>query len=176
MAPRFENLMYQVYTTESRSEAVVGFPTDQIPSIFPFRDRLAKLILREPDLGMHKIEGIPLALDSLCRFFPKQEEPVVKKLDAMKYPGIFACLFKTNRWFAYKSQEKEVERVTRVEMETSHDFPCLIIYSSIHSEEALSDLVQNVSREMGLSISRNKKLGPIDDIVTSNRRFKLEET
>jgi len=49
MAPRFENLMYQVYPSGKGADAIVCFPFAKFEAIFLFRDRLTETILKKTD-------------------------------------------------------------------------------------------------------------------------------
>jgi hypothetical protein len=60
------------------------------------------------------------------------------------------------------------------EIETSHDFPCVVVHSRINSEESMSALLQAVARELKMNLPRNIDLGPIRNVVTSNERFELQ--
>jgi hypothetical protein len=58
-------------------------------------------------------------------------------------------------------------------IETSHDFPCVVIHSRLHSEVTLSKLIQEIAKDLGIEIVRNPQLGPIAEVVTSNRSYNL---
>ena len=57
---------------------------------------------------------------------------------------------------------------------TSHDHPCIEIYSSIHSEDSLSGLIETIAKELNVDMFKNSKLPSMNDIVMSNRTFDIK--
>ena len=171
MAPRFEALMYQVYPDERGIVALVCFPLADHESIFPFRDRLTRVILGVTDLCVHKDLGDPLPPDSLFRLYSRNHEVHVKEFLRKRYPGLFARLLRTAEWRSYRKEEEEFVELIDIEIETSHDFPCIVARSRVHSENDISELIEAVAKGLGMDMPRNRKLPAIQDVVTSNRSF-----
>ena len=167
MAPRFKHRMYQTYKTSKGRDALIGFPFSEIDLIFQFRDSLSDKICESSDLFLHKSEGRPTTADSYLVFFPKQDEKTVLKFFMKKAPGIFSW----RKRASYLAERTRVNGLAQIRMETSHDFPCIIVDTSIHSEDKLSEMIDGVSEQLGVEMPKNNKLGPIRNIVTSNRTF-----
>ena len=166
--------MYQVYLSERGIDALVCFPFADHESIFPFRDSLTRVILEATDLCVHKGHGYPLPPDSLFRLYSRNHDVHVKEFLRTRYPGFFARLLRTTEWRSYRKAEEEFAGLIDIEIETSHDFPCIVASSRLHSENDISELIEAVAKGLGMDMPRSTKLPPIKDVVTSNRRFQLQ--
>jgi hypothetical protein len=173
MAPRFETWMYQVHISGNDSEALICFPSNQDELIFPFRDKLADGIINTHEMRVHKEHGYILPPDSLFRFYRREHQIYVEQFLQRKRPGFFYRLIHTADWLSYRKEKKKYHDAIDVEIETSHDFPCIVMRSRIHAEEALCGLIEEVAEALGMQIPRNKELGSIKEVVTSNRHFRL---
>jgi hypothetical protein len=173
VAPRFTTLMYQVYSSNPGVDALVCFPTAQSESIFPFRDKLTDAILKVGGIQVYKVQGSPLPPDSISRFYSENRATSVEEFLAKKHPSFFSRLMNSTEWSSFQKEEKSVGEMIDVDVETSHDFPCILVHSRIHSNEFMSMLIEQVAKDLRLDIMRNKALGPIKDVVTSNQRIEL---
>jgi hypothetical protein len=169
MAPRFTHRMYQTYKTSRGTDALIGLPFSEIDLIFQIRDSLSNKICESNDMFLHKAEGKPTPADSDLLFFPKQHEKTVQDFFTKKAPGILSLRKKAS----YLVERLRIIRLAQIRIETSHDFPCIIIGTSIHSENKLSEIIDSVSKQLDIELPKNNKLGPIRNIVMSNRSFSL---
>ena len=174
MAPRFKKNMYRTYREDKGADAIICF-TDEVPykSVFLFRDKLADKVSEVHDLFIIKFEGEPTPVDSWFRLFEKQDERIVKSFFNRKGPGGFAPIFKTEKWRKYKREEEKINQLARFELITSHDHPCIEVYSSIHSEDGLSELIESVATDLNIDMPKNLNLGSMAEIIMSNRSFDL---
>jgi hypothetical protein len=173
VAPRFTTLMYQVYPSDPGVDALVCFPTAQSESIFPFRDKLTDAILKVGGIQVYKVQGSPLPPDSLFRFYSESHTEAVEEFLPKKHPSFFSRLMNSAEWSSFQKEEKSVGEMIDIEVETSHDFPCIVVHSRIHSNESMSITIEQVAKDLRLGILKNKALGPIKDVVTSNQRIEL---
>ena len=173
MTPRFTTLMYQVYPKDNGVDAIVCFPFAQSEAIFPFRDRLTEALLKMNGIKVNKTQSYPLPPDSTFRFYSEHHAKSVEEFLQRKYPGFFSRLMHTAEWVSFQKEERLVGEMIKIEIETSHDFPCIVIHSCIHSEESMSALLQEVAKDLEMTLPRNIELGSIRDIVMSNQRFEL---
>ena len=173
MAPKFKQNMYQTYKKDNGADALICFIYSSIGFIFPFRDKLTEKIHVGFDLFLHKNEGVPTEIDSWFRFFARESEEAVKGLLCNKYPGIATWMFKTKKWKHYKIEERRINELVLLDMSTSHDHTCIEIYSSIHSESSLSELIESVAGELEIDMVKNAKLPVMSDIIMTNKTFDL---
>lgn len=173
MAPRFTTLMYQIYPKDNGVDAIVCFPFAQLGAIFPFRDKLAVALLKIAGIRVNKAQGYPLAADSTFRFYSENHSRSVEEFLQRKEPGLFSRIMRNAEWASFQKEKRSVGEMINIEIETSHDFPCIVICSCIHSEESMSALLQEVANDLRMSLSRNVHLGSIRDIVMSNQSFEL---
>ena len=176
MAPIFKQNMYQTYKKDDGSDALVCFPFSNCDLIFPFRDKLTEKILEEYNFYLHKSEGMPVKSDSWFRFFESENEKSAKDFIYKARPGFFAWMFKTEKWKNYKKEEQGFKKLVRFDMSTSHDYTCIDIYSSIHSEDTLSKLIENVAKELDIDMPKNSKLPAMSGIIMTNKKFSLYQT
>ena len=173
MAPRFTTLMYQVYPSDNGANALVCFPFTQSESIFLFRVKLTKALLRIEQIQVHKTQGYPLPPDSIFRFYSENRAKSVEEFLQKKYPSFFSRLLNTTEWVSFQKEEKLIVEMIDAEIETSHDFTCIVVHSRIHSEESMSELLQEVAKDLKIALPRNNNLGTIRNVVTSNQRLEL---
>ena len=136
MAPRFTNLMYQVYPSDHGADALVCFPFAQSEFISPFRDKLTEALLRDGDIKVNRVQGYPLPPDSTFRFYSEKHAKLVEEFFQKKRPSFLSRLMNSAKWASFQKEKRAVGKMIDVEIETSHDFPCVIVHSRIHSEES----------------------------------------
>lgn len=176
MAPRFRKNMYQTYKKDIGSKALICFRDKQeegYKSIFLFRDKLAYNVSEKHNLVISKSEGKPTPLDSWFRLFNKQDGKIAEDLFKRKRPGFISQLLKTEKWKNYNREYEITKKLARFELGTSHDYTCIDVDSSIHSEDELSKLIETVASELNIDMLKNPSLGPARKIVYSNRSFDL---
>jgi hypothetical protein len=173
VAPRFTTLMYQIYSSDHGTDAIICFPSSQLEAIFPFRDKLAEELLKIDSIRVNQTQGSPLPPDSAFRFYREAHALSVEEFLQKRYPSFLSRIMNNAEWVSFQKEEKLVSEMIDVEIETSHDFPCVVVHSRIHSEESMSALLQTVARDLKMTLPRNIDLGPIRNIVISNERFEL---
>ena len=171
MAPRFTTFMYQVYPTDNGADALVCFPFAQSESIFLFRDKLTEALLKIGNIQVHRAQGYPLPPDSTFRFYSENHAISVEKFLQKKRQSFFSRLMNSAEWVSFQKEERLVGKMIDTEIETSHDFPCVIIHSHIHSEKTISELIQKIAKDLKMDMPRNTQLGLIEEVVTSNWSF-----
>ncbi len=171
MAPRFKKMMFQTYKSEKGADALICFPFSEVDYILPLRDKLAEIIIKSKNLNLHKVLDSHYDIDSHFKFYLKEDEKTVKDFHQKEWPGIVSWVFKTKKYLTYKAEEEKIKKLIRIEAETSHDFPCIIINSSILTEEEIFQFIEQAANKLNLKVPKNSNLGPIKDIVTSNHSF-----
>ena len=182
MAPRFEQNMYQTYTKDIGADALICFPfsNDAIgwvhsKFIFPFRDKLTEKISNATNLYLLKYEGEPTRADSRLLFFNSEDDVIFRDEFYSKYStGFWDYIFKTKKYKAFKREEQKIEQLVQIQFITSHDHPCIEVYSSIYSEDSLSRLIETIAKELNIDMPKNSKLPSITDIICSNRTFHIK--
>jgi hypothetical protein len=176
MAPQFKKNMYQTYKKDIGSKALICFRykwEEGYKSIFLFRDKLADNVSEKHDLVVSKCEGRPTPLDSWFRLFDKQDGKIGEDFFKRKRPGFICQLLKTEKWKDYNREYERTNKLVRFELGTSHDYTCIDVVSSIHSEDELSKLIETVATELNIEMLKNSSLDPAKEIVYSNRSFDL---
>jgi len=173
MAPKFKQNMYKTYKKDTGADVLVCFAESNVDLIYPFRDKVAEKIQARFNLYLHKSEGAPTEIDSWFRFFARESEEKAKGLLGIKNPGFIAWMFKTKKWRDYKIEEKRINELVRLDISTSHDHTCIEIYSSMHSEESLSELIESIAEEVNIDMVKNPKLPIMSDIIMTNKTFDL---
>jgi hypothetical protein len=172
MAPRFKQDMYQTYTKDIGADALICFPFSNDKLIFPFRDKLTEKISNATNLYLLKNEGEHTRQDSWFLFFNSEDDIIFRDEFYSKYSiGFWDYIFKTKK---YKEFKKEEEKLVQTQIITSHDNPCIEVYSSIHSEDSLSALIEIIARELNIDMPKNSKLPSMTDIICSNRTFDIK--
>ena len=87
--------------------------------------------------------------------------------------GFWDWIFKTKNYKEFIKEEKKIEHLFQIQIITSHDYPCIEVLSSIHSEDSLSSLIETTARELNIDMSKNSKLPSMTDIICSNRTFDM---
>lgn len=165
--------MYQVYPSKKGVDVLVCFPVAQFGSIFLFRDKLTEALLKVGNIQVHKVQGHPLPPDSHFLFFSENHAAPVKEFLQKKYPGFVSRLLNTAEWVSFQDKKRLAGKMIDIEIATSHDFPCIVVTSHIHTEKTISDLIQETAEGLGINLARNMRLGFIKDVVTSNESFSL---
>jgi len=175
MAPRFKKNMYFIEEGQGIIRAMVGFISDNniIKNIQTFRDKLIEKLSSYGNFYIRKIEGVPTPIDSWTRFLSKDDKAALKRFLCLKSPGLFASLFKTRSYISWKSEKEELSKIEKISLETSHDYPCILIDSRIHSPEQLTTIIEEAGKEMGLILYKNQDLPNIRDVVTSNKKYDI---
>jgi hypothetical protein len=163
--------MYQTYTKDIGADGLICFPFSNVKFIFPFCDKLTEKICSTTNLYLNRCEGEPKKSDSWFRFFNSADEMTAKEFFSKKHPGFWACALKTKTGKEYKSEEQKIRQLVQIEIVTSHDHTCIEVYSSKHSEDLLSELIENVAKELRIDMPKNSELPSMTDIIMTNRRF-----
>jgi hypothetical protein len=172
MAPRFKQDMYQTYTKDIGADALLCFPFSNDKFIFPFRDKLTEKISNATNLYLLKNEGEHTRQDSWFLFFNSEDDIIFRDEFYSKYSiGFWDYIFKTKK---YKEFKKEEEKLVQIDIITNHDYPCIEVYSSIHSEDSLSGLIETIARELNIDMPKNSKLPSMTDIIYTNRTFDIK--
>ncbi len=173
MAPRFKRNLFWIWKSKENIIALIGFAySRRNPNIIlDFRDKVSNEFISDSSLVCQKTEGEPTPLDSKISFFNKSDELAVQEFFSKKRPGFIASLLKTKKYKEYCDQFRMISDLVKVDIETSHDYPCLIVSSSIHSEPDLLSRIYKVAESLSLDVAKGSELEKIEDIVMSNRNF-----
>lgn len=172
MAPGFRKNIYQIYSQDSKIEALICFSRDiGFELILAMRDKISDYVLSKQGLFLYKVETKGKIIDSWFKFFDRNVENAVKDFFSQKYPGMFACLFNSRKWREYKEEEDRINQLARFVLNTSHDFPCIVAASLINSAEELAGMIESAARELNISMSKSTNLGSISNVLMSNRTF-----
>jgi len=172
MAPRFRQLLYQTYAAQCGAEAFVGFPKGRLELRLRLRDALCEEIEKTTGLASRiDVEGPYDDVDVHVKFFDAEDADVVNGFYSKPWPGFFAWLFRTRDYRDYKAEHHSVERLIKIDVSTSHDWPCVAVTSSIHTRESIAQLIEKVAHDLDTSIVRSKLPYPMVAILTSNRSF-----
>ena len=182
MAPRFKQNMYQTYTKDIGADALICFPFSNDSQgwahsklIFPFRDKLKERISKAANLYFLKYEGEPTNADSRLLFFNSKDDIIRRDEFYSKYSiGFWTYIFKTKKYKEFKREEQKIEQLVQTQIITSHDHPCIEVYSSIYSEDSLSGLIETIASELNIDMFKNIKLPSMIDIICSNRKFDIK--
>lgn len=175
MAPRFKQLLYQTYDGNQDATAFVGFPVDLFEEISPFRDALRDEIVKITRFKYMKETGVYKDVDVHLNFFDDKDSEMVNSFYSKPRPGCFAWLFRTRYYRAYKAEEEKIELLIRIEISTSHDYPCVVVHKSSFAENALAQLIKKVAHNLKLRIFRSNFSFPMDTIMMSNKTFDVGE-
>jgi hypothetical protein len=175
MAPRFKQNMYQTYTKDIGADALICFPFSNDKLIFPFRDKLTEKISNATNLYLLKNEGEHTRQDSWFLFFNSEDDIIFRDEFYSKYSiGFWDYIFKTKKYKEFKKEEQRIEQLVQTKIITSHDFTCIVVHSSIHSEDSFSGLIETIARELNIDMPKNSKLPSMTDILCSNRTFAIK--
>ena len=173
MAPIFKKNMYQTYKKDTDTGALICFSSEYEKSIFQFRNRLVDSIEGINESFLYESEGKPTSFDSCLRLFPKIHKNRVEDFYRKKSPNIFAIIFNTRKAREYFLEAEEIAQLASLDISTSHDHPCIEIYSTLYSEEKLSQLINTVAAELNIKMAKNINLPAAADIIMSNRSFDM---
>lgn len=176
MAPRFKQNMYRTYKNIKTADALICFADKETDFTFPFRDKLAENILKKYNLYLNKAENGPYDIDICLRFFNLENKETAEVFFAKKYPGFLSWFLKTTTWKEYKRESQKIDQLIQIEMRTSHDYPCIDLFSSIHTEDELKILIENIAKEINIDMHYNANLPSMSDIIMSNKKFDLQKT
>ena len=176
MAPRFGRNMYRTYKTDGGADAVVCFARQRLKSIVRFRDQLFDKIEKNDGFVADVYKGGPTPPDGYCRLFAKDHEGRVRDFKSRKTPGVIASMLNTRKARAYREEAMAIAGLASFEVSTSHDYPCIEVHSSLHREEALGQLIEDVAVELDVAIARNDDLPGLEEVVWTNRRFDVKAT
>ena len=167
--------MYQTYKKDAGIDALICFAHWKTKVIFKFRDHIFNKIGQSNEFFIDKFEGKPTAIDSCLRLFAKNYEERVRNFNTKKIPNIFADIFNTRKAREYFEEAKQIAQLASFHVSTSHDHPCIEIYSSLHSEEELSQLIDKVATELNIEMLKNCNLPPIENILYTNKSFNIKK-
>jgi hypothetical protein len=171
MAPRFKQLLYQTYDGSNGATAFVGFPVGLFEQISSFRNVLRDEFKKTTGFEYRTDTGFYEDVDVHVRFFDIKDAEIVNAFYSKPWPGCFSMLFRTRSYREHKAEEAKVEPLIKIEITTSHDFPCVVVAKSIHTEDAISQLIEQIARQLNLSIVRSRFGLPMNLILRSNRSF-----
>jgi hypothetical protein len=76
----------------------------------------------------HRIDtGVYEDIDVHIRFFDSKDAEVVNAFYSKPCPGFFSCLFQTRYYRDHKLEEAKVKKIIRIEIETGHDGPWILV-------------------------------------------------
>ena len=154
---------------------LIGFDgnIDFLKAVFQFRDKFVQRIsARGEDFFIRKEEGNPTRIDSSVLFFDKQQKAEAEKFFKTKMPNFLHFIFNTQTRRQWSKEWTHWWKSAKISLETSHDFPCLIITTSIYSQVELSDMIKSVAGELSLEMYENKELEDIK-LIMSNHTFDI---
>jgi len=172
MAPRFKKNMFWCWENENITRAIIGFTRKDISLIFIFRDKLAAKISEDNKrLFLRKTEGRPTPADSLFCFYTNEDKKQLEELLNKPAPrSLFWYPFRKHLYKDWIDSQNLILELAEVTMETSHDFPCIDIYSSVHSSDKLYQSIRKTSEEISMNFFENPELQQIKNLLT-NRSF-----
>ena len=174
MAPRFKQLLSQTYAEGHGAYAFIGFPVYHFEQISPFRDALRDEFVKATGFKYRTDFGVYEAIDVSIRFFEVNDADRVNAFYSKPYPGCFGWLFRTRYYNENKGEEAKVKPLIKIEIITSHDFPCVVVEKSAFAEDTIAQLIEKVARDLRLDIIRSKFPYPMNPILMSNRLFDAE--
>jgi hypothetical protein len=168
MAPRFKKNMFYCSKKDSSVIGLIGFCDDVI---FKFRDSLAQDICNSnKEFFIHKEEGNPTPVDSEFLFFEKRQRIAAENFFKKKRPGFLHVIFYTKTYRKWRDYYEALCKAAKVKLETSHDFPCLVIKTICYSPDELSTMIRSAAKGLSLEIYENKELEDVQ-ILMSNGTF-----
>lgn len=185
MAPRFTQNVFQTYDMTGkvvstlrenvRTSALVCFAKPEESVIFPFRDqlldRVVDMIGGIAECYVHREQGAPTAVDSSIWLFSRADESRARQFVSTKSPGLLALIFRTRGWRLWKQEYRAILALTLLDMETSHDHPCIELYSSMHSENEVASLVSDTATGLGVPMRRIFTLPDMNAVIMSNAHY-----
>jgi hypothetical protein len=163
--------MYQIYVKSDEREALVCFEPKHSHQIHLFYDLLASKLISIHDLIEHKVIGGPTPADAWSRYFFKKEQENIWPLLEQTPPNFFQQIFKTSKWEIYLRNQSAIAQQVVLEIETSHDHPCIELHDRLHPESEIASFIESTALELNISVSRNSDLPSIRAIIMSNHKF-----
>ena len=134
---------------------------------------MLEIITRNSDYYVHKQTDPDVKSDSSFMVF-KNEESARKIID-LEPPGCLACILQTKSWKNYTEELKQARKSGLFEMETSHDYPCIVIRNSIYASDDIENHIITAARQLNIEIHKNNNLPALDrHFLFSNKTFDLE--
>jgi hypothetical protein len=171
MAPKFSKLIYQTFVETNGTLAFIGFPILKFDQMSSFRDGLRDEIINVTGLQYRTDYGVWQEIDVYFRFFKSEDADKVNAFYTRPYPGCLGQLFHTRYYKNYKEEESAVKHLVPIEINTSHDYPSIVIEESILSEEMIAKLIEATADHLKLIIERSNIPYRINEIMMSNQRY-----
>lgn len=169
MALNFKKNMFYCWRKNEKTEGMIGFRAADAKHIFDCRDRLWAHFSKDKKLVILKDEGHPTKVDSVFRLFDEKDKKAVHNFLNKTVPNLFASIFKTKNWRIWHEEWGAVRELIKLEVETSHDFPGVLIRSTIHSPDEFSSEIKEVATELGLELYEAEELENVS--IFANRIF-----
>jgi hypothetical protein len=173
MAPRFKKNRYQTYKKEGGVDARLYFCDSGrwYQDLCQFRERLTEAASKVQDLVILRSEPGHFDIDVRLRLIEKEDEKAARDALAQKPPGILASILGTKKFGEYLAKDDRISMIAHPSLSTSHDHPCIEVHRYMHSEEDLSRLIEDISKELDIEMPKNSNLGSMASIIRSNRWF-----
>ena len=171
MAPRFNQLLYQIYDDGKNASAFVGFPAYQLDFILPFRNRLCDEFKTTTGLSSWKTPDSHYDIDGWIILFKVGDAKVIEGFYSKPWRGLFSWLFRTRYYREHKAEEKKVRGLINIDVDTSHDYPRVAIYSSTHSAQSIASAITKVAEYLNVSIIKCDFKHTMAEVLTSNRAY-----
>jgi hypothetical protein len=162
MALRFRQSMFWSWVDGGKARAMVGLSREDEPSIPQLRDALARRLSLRMRLALHREEGRPTSADSYITLFDKGDEGRIARFFSQRIPDLLQRLLKTSGYRAWEMEFAAVRGLCKVEIETNHDFPGVLVYSSAVTAEELSLTIQEVASDLHLELCENRELEKVN--------------
>ncbi len=114
-------------------------------------------------------------MDSYIWLFDKADEDRVSRFNERKHPGLLANLFRKNEVRLWEEEHRAIMALQKVSLETTHDHPCIELYSSFHSKEELSELISATAARQKVTMDEVFMLPDMASVIMSNSRFPLDD-
>lgn len=162
MALKFRKNMFWCWISKGVTEGIVGFTNKDGKFIFDFRNSLVSNISNNKNFIAQKIEGQPTKLDSTFWLFDKYDKEIVTYFFNKREPNSFSAIFKTKYYRDWQAEFNKIMKLSKVTIETSHDFCGVIMHSIAHSTEELIKEINIVARELKLELYATNELENIN--------------
>ncbi len=171
MAPRFLKNIYWSTYEENKADFLIGFTIKDERIVRDFRDGLVSHLCAGTQYFVDKQEGCPTRWDSTYRIFDTKNLNEVNLLRRKKVPGFWDSLLKNKSYKDWQEEYNKIIHLSAVELETSHDFPCLIVNNKVFNLEHMKNLLQQVGKELNIELSYNGSVENFNSIIMSNDKF-----
>lgn len=165
--------------TDTKAAALICFAEWKESTVFPFRDELFNNI--SSSIGgadkyyVGRQQGAPTTRDSYIWLFAKADEDRVSRFNERKHPGLLANLFRKNEVRLWEEEHTAIMALQKVSIETSHDHPCIELYSAFHSKEKLSELISAAALQQNVAMDEVLTLPDMASVIMSNALFPLDD-